>query len=347
MKNNYFLPAKSLVEIADIDPKLDFQNSYSQFKAIFFKYSPYTKVENSETIQQSILSGRIIVLSGKTSEVYSGSLWRNKKIDYVGLMDYLFTVPLWDWWINPLFPREEHRRKNESIILTDKMGNSEFEETCRIIESEGYLILDKINAKTSSARTEDIIRFKTMAQDILPRKLAFEICRLRQIIDLKNKYYFVMRGGKVIRDILDKELPESNVEYINQGDNLLMISPNSFIIDDCIGTGKTLERIIIRTRQKDVNFFALDSTLPLKEYTKKFPEVTFNLPESYLNIYCCRLFEENLGILGEAANFKIKDNENEVRMRLFNKIRKIMRLDPNYNYRQFEKKLINIKNFNI
>ncbi|MEM4230873.1 MAG: hypothetical protein QXF25_03290 [Candidatus Pacearchaeota archaeon] len=46
------------------------------------------------------------------------------------------------------------------------------------------------------------------------------------------------------------------------------------------------------------NFCCLNSTLPRIVYKNYFPNINFSLPNDLLNVYSCRLFEENPKIIG-------------------------------------------------
>jgi len=343
MENNYFLPDNFLGELQKIDKKSEFDVVYSNFKGVFLKSFAKNLNADSFSDDSADTGKRIIPVIGQTSAVYAGKLWADERVRYIGLMDYIFTVPLWDWWIAPVFPREINRKNNMSLIFTENISQKNLSELYQTLKAEKFTPLKSINLDALRLEYEkDVKRIDIMINEIWPLKLANETKRISLFAKEGNfeSYYFVLRSGKFIKELLGKDIEDKTVAYFSAENTMKSkINERSLVIDDCIGTSRTLENIIKTTDAKKISFATVDSTLPLEVYQRKFPSITFSIPSSHLNIYCCRLFEENSPIIG----IDQRQKSNLVREKLINKIKSNMKIN------NIEKKIAyalnSIKNF--
>lgn len=138
-----------------------------------------------------------------------------------------------------------------------------------------------------------------MLFEIFPRKMAREAERIGNISKNKSntEKYYISRGGYLPSQLVSRDT-SFNPLCISENHNqpLYMLSNSSFVLDDMIGTGNTLNNIY--RINPNFTFATFDSTIPQSFYEKLFPEVDFLLPKDMLNIYASRLFENQPELMG-------------------------------------------------
>ncbi len=316
----YLLEKVEREKLMKISHRDNFTDIYEEYANIFLNKSSLKKdVLNRKLIEP--LDKGIFLVEHDDMKLYDGMLWMSREVDYIGKMDYLFTVPMWDWWINPLFSRKTHRDKNKSILVIDKFEENE-KECKKMIASEGFITTESYDLKHPTLELTQFYRYLDL---LLPINFARELKRMSKFIDEFNpdKINFVLRGGYFLKEFFD--FFKGKVDLLNPRDNGYQPNPNELYIDDCIGSTRTFSSLGFSGRET-FNFCCLNSTLPGRVYQEYFPNVNFNLPSDLLNVYSCRLFEKNPRIIGlDYSKRGLHFYNNPVRENLISKVKNFLK----------------------
>ncbi|MEW6063521.1 MAG: hypothetical protein AB1571_04095 [Nanoarchaeota archaeon] len=333
MSNKYFLPRSCLERINSASLDGSFLDVYLRFLEIFMGGQDYSRKDKGNTICKSAEKGtRLLVVDKNNNPVYRGRLWNDERINYIGPSDYIFTVPAWDWWIEPLLPRKEYCSRRLEFIISNEITSSDLSDIKKLLAEEGYpLVREKFLGCNCDELPKEIRNFREMIATILPLKLSYDTLRIRKVLaeDHYDDIFFILRGGRFIRDLLNGTSDMSRWKLIggkHSKDTPKYSGDACLIIDDCIGTGRTLESLLGTLNYGKISFACLDATLPLEIYQRRFGGIEFFLPDSLLNIYGCRLFEENPIMAGvESVGGEQEESYPLVRQRLLEKIKLTMR----------------------
>jgi len=329
MPDDYLLPANICKLLPQIEGTESFEVIYREFGKVFKTSLPVHYQEHFSLKEE--FGSRLLAVRSDAKEYYQGSLWNDDRIKFIGRADYLYTCPLWDWWIEPIFPRKKHKNRGESWIFTEAIDNSNLEDIVKKIRSESYNIqsIDCIDHPLPEAKDEVKI-FTDMIFDIFPMKIAAGVSRIRNFLmteETCTKY--ILRGGYLIANLIlgRKSNPKDWLQYYNIYSNLIPCSNNEiYLVDDCIGSGSTVRKLRSQTREQVSRFAAIDATLPMRIYKKEFQDIEFSLPSSALNIYGCRLFESVPELIGidvayRESTIEFKEMDNIVRQKLMRRIK--------------------------
>ncbi len=321
----YLLKDEDLHYIENISLEGTFDSVYKEFVSYFmnkrflkkeiYDYKLYLDAEESLSKGNKFL----LLVESAENKLYDGVLWDNINVEYIGNMDYLYTVPLWDWWINPLFERNIHRGKNKSIIIVDDYFNISNIE--KILKNEGFLISESYDLKSNKS---EVNLFYDYLMNLLPMKLAYDLKRVSYSIRQSSpeKIYFVLRGGFFIKEFFMNLKTEY---FFLDPENYTLSGENFLVIDDCIGSARTVKKLHL-DKYRNVFFSSLNNTLPSEVYETFFPNINFFLSDSLLNVYSCRLFEENPRIVGaDYFGRGIVFYNNVVRKKFIFKIKRFIR----------------------
>jgi len=318
----YLLKTGKKEKLNEISFKKNFADTYNEYIKIFSDNNNLKK-KKIKQMENRLLNKGIILIENEQGLFYDGRLWICDDVDYIGKLDYLFTVPSWDWWINPLFNRKKHRNKNKSILIIDKFQENQ-EEIMRVLASEGFRINNFYNLNVPNYK--ELFLFYDYLDKLLPMNFARELKRMNDFIaeTKPDKLNFILRGGYFLKEFFNSFNGEYNL--LNPYKKDLNPNSNEVYIDDCIGSTRTFDSIGF-SEKESFNFCCLNGTLPKRVYQKYFPTINFSLPDDLLNIYSCRLFEENLKMIG--LNYSKKGlifYDNPVRDKLISKIKQFQNI---------------------
>jgi len=338
MKSEYFLPSIYLENLKGISGN-SFEEIYGKYKTLFFDSKPIP----NNFFKQSNLSreSTFIITRGNLVDLINTPL-ENSNLEYIGPLDYIFTIPVWDWWIEPLFKRQDYRGKNLNLAICTNNTNSYPENE---LKSRNHDILEVLDfSKLDNPKLVNASRIKNVLLEIYPRKLACDLKRIRKVIYSEefDKIYFVLRGGRFIHEMLPS-LPKKEMVCIDSNNFIESDKGGKIlVIDDCLGSARTLNKLI-KCLERPFSFASLDITLPAKVYQQAFKEIQFFLPSARLNIYSCRLFEDNPLIVGEGKTSNSKDNL--IKKNLMNRVSKFMDFDTEKLFKEVDNLLEGIKTF--
>lgn len=332
---SYYLPEEYVSRIIETTKGKSFAEAYISLKSLFRESFAKESVQEPFSLDEQ--SGKwLVIVNDSIREYYDGRLWDDERISYIGLMDFLYTVPLWDWWISPLLSRKKHRKNKESLIFTELIARNDLEDICRRVEYEGYKIVSTENLDhPKHYAKKEVEAFLKMIFEILPGKIAHETVRLSSIIENGgfDQCSFVLRSGFLLEELLKSLNPNIRSDLLYIGEKTKGgvfeqsgITSNSLVIDDAIGTAKTIQEILRRYNLGIMNYATMDSTLPKEFYSTAFPNINFFLPQNSLNIYGCRLFENMPNLIGldieeNSDGFNILQKSNKVRDKFIGRLR--------------------------
>ncbi len=313
----YLLKGHNLKQIRGISWEEGFTETYNKY-AKFFLDKNHLEGEISNTKRTRYEDKGILLIENENEKFYEGELWKSDEVDYIGRLDYLFTVPLWDWWINPLFNREKNRGRDKSVLIVDKFEESK-RNVKKILSDEGFEVSKEYDLKRPNP--QELFLFYDYLNELLPMNFAREINRVEDFIrEIKPRNInFILRGGYFLREFFSSFKGECNILNPNRNDS--KPNPEDIYIDDCIGSMRTFASLGF-AGDETFNFCCLNSTLPQRVYQNYFPNINFSLPKDLLNVYSCRLFEENPKIIGlDYFEEGLRFYNNPVRDKLLRKIK--------------------------
>lgn len=307
IKNHYFTEKKEYLVKNGEDKNLS-KKFEKDFDELFKSFTePFMKEENAD----SYICGKMIkrnnskavyVIKNKHQELYEGKLWNDPDVEMISNMDYMYSLPSWDWAINPEYPSKNFRveylnhipgKYGNTIIFTD--NNKEREEDFKnILRKEGFEII-QINRQYDLNNIE-LFMFYDYYRVFLPLKMARELNRIKTNIEKIKppKIYFLLRSGFLLSEFFD--YPNIKKEIINPK-NFKGHLEGDFIVDDCIVMARTLEKLHLK---KDSSFTLsiLDCAIPKKIYEKEYPNAHIDGPIDLINMFSCRIFEKNPFLIG-------------------------------------------------
>ncbi len=296
----YFIKGNLPREFNDSLTRMDFQNSFNSISKQFLN-------ENKRFFKKTGIIARrdndiaIYIIENKNNKLYDGKLWDDEDISMIGNMDYMYSLPMWDWWIDPIFDANKYRveklhhvlgkyGKTVIFVKNNKIRNKEFK---KIITSEGFKVIRC--TKLYEKNPLELFLFYDYYTIYIPFMLAKEIWRIQEDIDKKSPkmIYFLLRGGYFISEFI--KYPKSMRKIVPPG--MCPKADNTYIVDDCIVMGRCISKIWLKRTSK-FNFSVLNSVLPEEFYSKEFSNAKLNFPKNYLNIFSCRFFEKNPFLMG-------------------------------------------------
>ncbi|NMB66811.1 hypothetical protein GYA25_02020 [Candidatus Woesearchaeota archaeon] len=314
MTLEYLVSNELKEKIEKIDQKYNFFDYYNEYSKIF---SNIINVNLSEMEKADSLNMGILLISHDKKIFYNGGLWQSEDVEYIGKLDCFYTAPAWDWWINPLFERKNHKKKNKTLMIVNNFDTANFKIKKELL-NEKFKIEEEYNLSENNSKVNLFYKYLTY---ILPLTFSRELKRMNNFINRidAETVNFVLRGGFFLREFFD--IPNKKIEFLNPKNKSLKINNNHLYVDDCIGSGKTLS--LFSASKENINYCCLNSTLPCKIYEEYFPNVTFSLPNQLLNFYSCRLFEDNPYLIGVDYNKKgqLVYYNNPIRDKLIKKIK--------------------------
>ena len=287
--------------------------------------------ESSGMIAKRNNEKAIYVIENGSRELYDGRLWEDSDIEVILNMDYLYSLPAWDWWINPTFPFQEFRKEflnhekgvyGYTIIFADKNRTKE-DFYVKTIEKEGYSI--KSLKRLYNENDLELFLFYDFCRVFLPLKLANELNRVKNNISIfrPQKLFFILRGGYFISEFFKES--DFEISFLNPNEKHEFNLIGEHIVDDCVVMCRNIAKLGLK---EDDEFFihSLDGVFSSEIYSKKFPGAHFDIPNSLFNPFSCRLFEKNPFLIGlDVVNDEIKEYHSVVRTNFINEINELMK----------------------
>jgi len=330
----YVLPRECEERLARIDLDRRFQEVYGDFLEAFLQpcRRRLSHGGDREASIQDQPSHGVYVFSVKSDRgsVYTGRLWDDLRIAHIAPADHTFTVPAWEWWLEPSLPRKRWCHQQNTLVFTHEISSGDRTEIAETVVAEGYRIHDWTCLKSPAQFANAATCAVQMIGSVLPAKLAADAARIGEIIE-KGEYdtvLLVLRGGTMIRELLSGLRNMPRTVFVNAEDRWLTKEPlgSCLVVDDCVGTARTIDAIASQISCERLAFAALDATLPQPVYERHFPGISFFLPDEMLNIYGCRLFEENPVMIGiQGISMGSGEGSPLVRTRLLNNVRELMK----------------------
>lgn len=314
----YLLNDEDIKKIEEISLEEDFTDTYNKYATFFLDKGHLKKeISNSEIIKRCEDKG-ILLIESEDKRFYDGKLWTFEGVDYIGGLDYLFTVPLWDWWINPLFSREKSRGKNKSVLIIDRFNDNR-EEVKKILFKEGFRVSKEYDL--NKPNFQEVFIFYDYLTKLLPMNFAREINRIKEFIKKidPQRINYILRGGYFLKEFFSSFNKEHN--FLDPNKDNPKPNQRDVYLDDCLGSMSTFASLGL-SGNETFNFCCLSSTLPQRVYKNYFPNINFQLPKDLLNVYSCRLFEENPRIIGiDYSSEGLSFYSNQIRDKLLKKIK--------------------------
>lgn len=307
INNDYFTEKREyLVKMCEDKnlPKIlegDFDELFKSFT------EPFMKEENEDyyicgKMMKRNNSKAVYVVKNKHQDLYGGRLWNDPDVGMISNMDYMYSLPSWDWVINPEFPSKNFRveylnhipgKYGNTVIFTD--NNKEREEDFKnILRKEGFEIIEI--KRQYELNNIEFFMFYDYYRVFLPLKMARELNRIKTNIEKIKPYkiYFLLRSGFLLSEFF--AFPDIKKEIINPK-NFKGHLEGDFIVDDCIVMARTLEKLYLK---KDSSFTLsiLDCAIPRKIYEKGYPNAHIDGPIDLINMFSCRIFEKNPFLIG-------------------------------------------------
>lgn len=318
----YLLKEHDIKQIREISWEKDFTDTYKKY-AMFFLDKSHLKEGTSNSKLERREDKGILLIENGYEKFYDGDLWTFENMDYIGRLDYLFTVPLWDWWINPIFSREKNKNKDKSVLIVDKFKDNK-EEVKETLFNEGFEVPKEYDL--NKPQSPELFLFYDYLTELLPMNFAREINRIEDFVSRINSknINFILRGGYFLKEFFDSFKGECNILNPNRNDS--KPNPGDIYLDDCIGSMRTFTSLGF-SGDETFNFCCLNSTLPQRVYKNYFPNINFSLPNDLLNIYSCRLFEENPRIIGlDYSDEGLRFYDNPIRDKMLTKIKTFQKM---------------------
>lgn len=337
LKNNYLdKELKYLVKnnednyLPNIDNK-DFDELFQQFT------EPFMDEGNFDNLICGINCTRnnekaTYVIKNDNNKLYDGILWDDDDVEMISNMDYMYCLPSWDWWINPIYNAKNFRKEylthipgryGYSVVFVNNNKKREMQFR-QVIAKEKYKIVDV--KRQYELNPIEYYMFYDYYRVFLPLKLSREINRINRNIHLQNpdEIYFVMRGGYLLSDLLNvKNAKKIFIHPNNTKGNL----NNKYLVDDCIVMTRALVKMGINEKSK-FTLSCLDCAIPKSIYDNKYPNANLDISNHLLNMYTCRMFEKNPILIGvDIRNNKFVYFNSLVRNKFINEIQAFCSLD--------------------
>lgn len=295
-----------------------------------FHAMPVGRVCTIGRLSDHSVSGRFAFIVQSTNAGLPHEVWDLDHIDYVIPLDSLYTFPTWDWWIEPIFPRDLFRHKKAHLIITEHSTPETAKEIQSALARTGAHCLRTENLDAPLGLEGQLIaQFRYVLLEEMLAKLAGELNRIKTLTDQGGfeSCVFILRGGFFVREILEAHKPSATFHYLNLNqesdiDRSFGDPERTLFIDDAIGMARSLTLLIRRRKELPLHFASLDAAFPLDFYRLAFPGVNFYLPSTKLNIYGCRLFEDNPEICGLDidGDGRMKYFENKLRAKFIRRV---------------------------
>ena len=274
-------------------------------------FKSFTKPSMKEDNADSYICGKmtkrnnskaVYVVKNNKQELYGGKLWNDSDVEMISNMDYMYSLPSWDWAINSIYPSKNFRveylnhipgKYGNTVIFTD--NNKEREEDFKkILRKEGFEIIEI--KRQYELNNIEFFMFYDYYRVFLPLKMARELNRIKTNIDKIKPYkiYFLLRSGFLLSEFFD--YPNIKKELINPK-NFNGHLEGEFIVDDCIVMARTLERLQLK-KHSPFTLSILDCAIPRKIYEKEYPNAIIDGPIDLINMFSCRIFEKNPFLIG-------------------------------------------------
>lgn len=307
INNNYFTEKKEYLVKNGEDRNLpkEFENDFDDLFKSFTE--PFMKEENTDSyicgkMMKRNNSKAVYVIKNKYQELYRGKLWNDSDVGMISNMDYMYSLPSWDWAINPEYPSKNfkveylnhiHGKYGNTTIFTDnnKEREKDFKE---ILRKEGFEILEI--KRQYELNNIEFFMFYDYYRVFLPLKMARELNRIKINIEKikPHKIYFLLRSGFLLSEFFD--YPSIKKEIINLKDFKGLLE-GEFIVDDCIVMARTLEKLHLK-KDSPFTLSILDCAIPRKIYEKEYPNAYIDGPIDLINMFSCRIFEKNPFLIG-------------------------------------------------
>lgn len=318
----YFPPTNTSLSVSGPDWM---EELLQQFHAV-----PVGRVCTIGKLSDHSVSGRFAFIVQGNNGGLSPEVWNLDHIDYITPLDSLYTFPSWDWWIEPIFPRDLFQDKRAHLIVTEHSTPDTVKEVLSSLARLGAncVRIENLDAPIG-LEGQLLVQFRYVLLDEMLAKLAGELNRIRALTIGKEfeSCVFILRGGFFVRKVLEAYGPSATFHYLNLNeesdiDERFGDPERTLFIDDAIGMARSLELIVRRRKNLPLHFASLDAAFPLNFYQLAFPSVNFYLPTAKLNIYGCRLFEDNPEICGVdiGSNGQIKYYDNQVREKFVRRV---------------------------
>ena len=281
-------------------------------------------------------AGRRMFVVQSASRLLPTNIWNNELSSFICPLRSLYTFPLWDWWIEPLFPRRIFGSRDFHLIITEPLDSVAAQKFRSILSRLNINCLSQENLDSPLGEAgKRLAQFRRVLLELMPQKLAFELGRIERLIT-ENEFercVFILRGAYFISEFLKTPERNSNFQLLDlhcrkSAPRVPANNRRTLYIDDALGMGRSLDLLLKGRGENQLNFAALDAAFPLECYREVYPSVSFYLPRTKLNIYGSRLFEDNPQLSGIDFNpsRRIKRHDNVVRGKFIDRIRSLMQL---------------------